>query len=93
MNFFQKVSIISTEILAESEYRFCQISRRKMMHFLPTLSQKVGIHSVEFFQKVSIISTKFLAENEYFFCQISRRKSIFLQKACVQKYRLSAKKI
>jgi hypothetical protein len=51
MNFFQKVSIISTEILAESEYRFCQISRRKMMHFLPTLSQKVGILSVEFFRK------------------------------------------
>jgi hypothetical protein len=78
MNFFQKVSIISTVILAESEYRFYEISREKMMQFLPTWSQKVGILSVEFFQKVSIISTKFLAENEYFFCQISRRKSIFL---------------
>jgi hypothetical protein len=62
-----------------------------MMHFLPTIYQKVGILSVEFFQKVSIISTKFLAEKEYFFCQISHRKSIFLQKACAQKYRLSGK--
>jgi hypothetical protein len=91
MNFFQKVSIISTEILSESEYLFFQISRRKMMHFLPTLSQKVGILSVKFFQKVSIIFTRFLAENEYFLYQISRRRSIFFHKACVQKYRLSAK--
>jgi hypothetical protein len=81
MNFFQKVSIISTEILAESEYRFVQISRRKMMHFLSTLSQKVGVLSVEFFQKVSIISTKFPTESEYFFCQIFRRKPVlFLPK-------------
>jgi hypothetical protein len=55
MNFFQNVSIISTEIVAESEYRGSEICGRKMMHFLPTL-----------FQKVSIIPTQFLAESRYF---------------------------
>jgi hypothetical protein len=66
MNFFQNVSIISTEIVAESEYRGSEICGRKMMHFLPTLSEKVDILSVEFFQKVSIIPTQFLAESRYF---------------------------
>jgi hypothetical protein len=69
-----------------------------MMHFLPILSRKVGIHSVEFFQKVSIFFIKFLvkmnifsaknfAESRYF-CEKPVYKNIdFLRK----KFRLSAK--
>ncbi len=53
MNFLQKVSIISTEIFSESEYRFCQISRRKIMHFLSTLSQKLGIFAKDLCAKIS----------------------------------------
>jgi hypothetical protein len=55
MNFFQKVSITSTEILAESEYRFCQISRRKSIFLQKACVQNECSARGEFSVKIVFI--------------------------------------